>query len=150
MISKLFCGIAMAASLSLGLAYVPDASARQQDRQTMQQSAPAQMQQVRGRILDVRMVPVNRARAQNVLVLLETSQGNRVVVDVGDRLRDMNFQRGEELRARGEVVTVGPDSRDQPRRLFPARGPARRLWLRLRAAVKLDRRDWARPVCLAR
>ena len=69
-------------------------------------TALAQFRQVTGEILDIRAIPIRGVDARNVLILLETQQGERVVVDLGDRLRGVDLQAGGRLRARGKVVNI--------------------------------------------
>jgi hypothetical protein len=66
----------------------------------------AQYRQVTGEILDIRAIPIHGVDAENVLVLLETERGNRVVVDLGDRIGDVDLQAGDRLQARGEIVDI--------------------------------------------
>ena len=103
MTAKLLKGAATAAILPALFVHAPAASAQQR----MQATAPAQVQQVMGEIVGIRRVPIKSANARNVLVLLETPRGNKIVVDLGDRLRNVNLRPGYTLRARGEVVNVG-------------------------------------------
>jgi hypothetical protein len=108
MTRNIHAGAALAAALSASLAYAPAASAQQQDaaRAIAPRGAPSDMQQVQGRILDTRQVPIRGVKAENELVLIETPQGNNVVVDLGDRQPNFPMQQGQLLQARGRVVEI--------------------------------------------
>jgi hypothetical protein len=115
MYPKSFAGAATAAAVSALLAYAPAALAQQGGGQFGSEpgqranysSAPAEVQQVRGQIQDIRLVPIRGVDARNVLVLLKTQQGDNLVVDLGDRLRGLSLNAGDELAARGEVADLG-------------------------------------------
>jgi hypothetical protein len=124
MTGRILAGTAAAAAVAM-LLQVPTASAQQwRDQQVrqygggqamdrggyqqrgMMRGTPAQYQQVTGEILDIRAIPIHGVDAENVLVLLETERGNRIVVDLGDRLGDVDLRAGDTLGARGEVVNI--------------------------------------------
>lgn len=69
-------------------------------------SAPAEIQQIAGQILDIRQVPIRGVKASNTLVLIGTPQGNKAAVDLGDRLQNLDLRPGQLLEARGRVVEI--------------------------------------------
>lgn len=109
---KLQSSAVTAAALAALLVYVPAASAQQQSQgkpagQQTQSAMPSQYQQVRGEITEIKPVKIRGANAQDTLVLLKTKDGQKRVVDLGHNLQGANLQKGQQLAARGRVVTVG-------------------------------------------
>ena len=87
----------------------PDMMPPQSQSQSQSQSspsAPAEIQQIAGQILAIRQVPIRGVRARNTLVLIGTRQGNKAVVDLGDRLQNLDLQPGQLLEARGRIVAI--------------------------------------------
>jgi len=76
-----------------------------QTRQAREQ-APMEYQQVRGTITDIRKVRLRGQDQKATLVLLETEQGNRAVVDLGTDV-SVRLREGNELSVRGRPITVG-------------------------------------------
>lgn len=114
MAPKNFFGAAAAVAVSALLIHASPALAQgagqygnEPNQRANYSSAPAEIQQVRGQIQDIRLVPIRGVNTRNVLVLLRTQQGNKVVVDLGDRLQGTDLNAGDELSARGDVADLG-------------------------------------------
>ncbi|WP_119681631.1 EF-hand domain-containing protein [Indioceanicola profundi] len=83
----------------------PPQQGRQQAQQTQQSSM--EYRQVRGTIVDAKRVNLRNSDKQAVLVLLETRNGQRTVVDLGTERIGIRLREGTELAVRGRPVTVG-------------------------------------------
>ncbi len=111
--SKLLA-IAASAALMAGPALAqqsPQSQSRQGQGQggwQQQSRAPSQYTRESGRIVQVRQVRVRGEQTPNHLVVVETSEGRRLVADLGQNVRNMDLRRGSQIQLRGEVVRVGP------------------------------------------
>ena len=99
---------ALALMLGSALAQRTDRGEQQQGQQRQQR----QQKQVSGQVLSSKSVQV-RQQGQNVgknmVVMLETQDGQRVIVDLGPskNLQDVNIQQGDQISARGQLVRIG-------------------------------------------
>lgn len=111
MTARFHAGAAIAMAVAAFVVEAPAASAQQgatppQSQSQIRPSAPAEIQQIAGQILAIRQVPIRGVRASNMLVLIGTRQGNKAVIDLGDRLQNLDLRPGGLLEARGRIVEI--------------------------------------------